>query len=99
MKRDMDLCREIMRQMADTRSLNERPKVHVEVKSDDEITYQLHIMRQAELIEAIDLTTKAGMAYMPQRLTWKGNEFLAAAHDDTVWNRAKARFLKAGGAL
>lgn len=39
------------------------------------------------------------MAYMPQRFTWRGNEFLDAARDDTVWNRAKARFADTAGAL
>ena len=99
MKRDMDLCREIMQQIADSPSLNERVEVAVEGRSDDEVTYQLHIMRQAELVEAIDCSSKEGMAYIPLRLTWKGNEFLDAARDDTVWNKAKGRFAKTAGAI
>ena len=99
MKRDLDLCREIMRQIADSPTLNAPVEVAVEGRSDDEITYQLHILRQADLIEAVDFTSGDGMAYKPLRLTWKGNEFLDAARDDTVWNRAKARFGKAAGAL
>ena len=99
MVRDMDLCREIMRQIADSRTLDAPVKVAVEGRSDDEITYQLHILRQAGLIEAIDLTTLGGMAHRPLRLTWDGNEFLDATRDDTIWNRAKAGFGKAGGAL
>jgi hypothetical protein len=98
-QRDMDLCREIMRQIAGSRSLHGPAEISVEGRSEDEITYQLHILRQAELIEAIDFSSLDGMAYKPIRLTWKGNEFLDAASDDTIWNRAKDRFGKAGGAL
>jgi hypothetical protein len=99
MKRDMDLCREIMRQIADSPILNAPVEVAVEARSDDEITYHLHILRQAELIEAVNMSSLDGMAYKPLRLTWKGSEFLDAARDDTVWNQAKARFGKAAGAL
>ena len=69
MKRDMDLCREILR--TDSGKLEHRApvKVAVEGRSDDEITYQLHILRQAELIEAIEAKYKGGMTYIPLRLT------------------------------
>jgi hypothetical protein len=88
-----------MRQIADNPMLDAPAKVVVEGRSNDEINYQLHILRQAGLIEAIDFSTLGGVAYRPLRLTWEGNEFLDAAHDDTIWNRAKDRFGKAGGAL
>jgi Hypothetical protein (DUF2513) len=99
MKRDLDLCREILRQIADSPSLNAPIEIAVERRSDDEITYQLHIMTQEGLIEAVKMTSLSGMAYKPFRLTWKGNEFLDAARDDKIWNRTKARFIEAGGAL
>jgi hypothetical protein len=73
--------------------------VGVEGRSDDEVTYQLHIMGQAELVELTKLTKMSGMACKPLRLTWKGNDFLDAALDDTVWNRAKGRFARTAGAL
>jgi hypothetical protein len=99
MKRDIDLCREILRQIADSPSVDAPVEVAAEGRSDDEITYQLHILRQAELIEAVNMSSFSGMAYKPLRLTWKGNEFLDAARDDTIWNRAKGRFVGAAGAL
>jgi Hypothetical protein (DUF2513) len=99
MKRDMDLCREIVRQIAESPVVDAPIKIAVEGRSDDEISYQLHILRQAGLIEAIDVSSADGMAYIPLRLTWNGNEFLDAARDDTVWNRAKARFSSVAGAL
>jgi hypothetical protein len=99
MQRDWDLCREILRQMAEFPSLNARMEIVVDGRSDEEITYQLHIMAQADLVELINMSTLDGMADQPLRLTWKGNEFLDAARDNTVWNRAKGRFAQTAGAL
>ena len=94
----MDLCREILRQIAD--SPKEVVEAAVEGRSDDEIAYQMHIMVQANLIEAVVAKNgRGGVVYRSMGLTWKGNEFLDAARDDTVWTKAKARFAKAGGAF
>ena len=30
------------------------------------------------------------------RLTWQGHDFLDAARDDTIWSKAKEKFLKPG---
>lgn len=62
MKRDMDLCRELTRQIADSPTLDKPVEVAVEGKSNDEVTYQLHILRQAGLIEAFDFSTLGGMS-------------------------------------
>jgi hypothetical protein len=99
MKRDMDLCRDLMRQIANSPTLDGPVEVAVEGRSNDEVSYHLHILRQAGLIEAIDFSSLSGMAYRPLRLTWEGNEFLDATRDETIWTRAKAGFGKAGGAL
>ena len=99
MKRDMDLCREILRQIAECPNLNAPVEVAVEGRSDDEITYQLHIMRRAGLIEAVDASSMDGIAYLDPRLTWKGNEFLDVTSDNTVLNKAKEKLAQAGGAF
>ncbi|MGO8839441.1 MAG: DUF2513 domain-containing protein [Limisphaerales bacterium] len=33
---------------------------------------------------------------MNVRLTWAGHDFLDAARNDTIWNKAKDEFLKPG---
>jgi Hypothetical protein (DUF2513) len=99
MKRDMDLCREIMRQIEAHTELNRPVKIEVEGRSAEDITYQLHQLQQARLIEAINVPNKSGLAYLPLRLTWQGHEFLDAARDDTIWRRGKERVLKAAGGL
>jgi hypothetical protein len=99
MKRDLDLCREILRQIGDSPNLNATVEVAVEGRSEDEITYQLHIMRQAGLIEAVDASSMDGTVYLDPRLTWKGNEFLDATSNNTVLNKAKEKLAQAGGAF
>jgi hypothetical protein len=61
--------------------------------------YHLHIMRQAKLIEAQDVSDTQGLDYIPLRLTWKGQEFMEAARNDTVWRKAKGRLIDAAGGL
>ena len=105
MERDMDLCREILRQVKAQTSLNAPVKIEVEGRSSDEITYQLYLMSQENLIEATiaRYKTGSGLTCLPERLTWKGHEFLKAFQDDTIWRRAKEwakeRALKGGGDL
>jgi hypothetical protein len=98
MKRDMDLCREILRQMAESPDPNSAP-VKIEDRALGEVNYHLHIMRHAELIEAIDVSDLQELNYIPLRLTWKGQEFIEAARNDTVWRKAKGRLIDAAGGL
>ena len=99
MKRDMDLCREILRQIEAHPELNRPVKIEVEGRAPEDITYQLHQLRQGGLIEAKDVSDLQGLAYKPLRLTWQGHEFLDAARDDTIWRRGKERVMKAAGGL
>jgi hypothetical protein len=34
---------------------------------------------------------------LPFRLTWEGHEFLAAARDESIWKKAKAKVTAAAG--
>lgn len=64
---------------------------NLESYTDEEISYHLKLLRQAELIEGRHL---ADGSWNIQALTWDGHDFLDKARDDTVWNKAKER---AGG--
>jgi Hypothetical protein (DUF2513) len=88
MKRDMDLCREILRQIAAHPDLNASVEIKVEGRSPDDISYQLYLLRDGGLIEGTGSDLQ-GLAYKPLRLTWKGSEFLAVAQDNTIWQQAK----------
>lgn len=84
---------------ADTNRLYE-----IEGYSEEEITYHARIMAQRELIEIgiIDVSSKnSGMKREYELgavggLTWEGHEFLAAARNDTAWNKAKDTAEKKG---
>ena len=71
-----DFCREILRQVKAQTSLNAPVKIEVEGRSSDEITYQLYLMSQENLIEATiaRYKTGSGLTCLPERLTWKGHE-------------------------
>ena len=50
------------------------------------------IMHEVGLIEAAPELHSTGRPphWSPSRLTWQGHEFLDAARDNTIWNRAMA---------
>ena len=101
MKRDIDLCREILRQIEEHPHSNSEVEIAVEGRTWQEVAYQIYLLDQARLIEAVESTSgdEPDLNYTPMRLTWWGHEFLDAARNDTVWNRAKSRFSKAAEAL
>jgi hypothetical protein len=100
MERDMDLCREILRQMAAHRDLNSRVEIKVEDRSPDEIAYNVYLLQDGGLSEALRVSDVQQVhAYLPLWLTWKGCEFYEATKDDTIWRRGKELAIKAGGGL
>ena len=46
------------------------------------------LLDEAGLIEAIDLSSRNGPAWLPQRLTWAGHEFIEASRDESRWHKA-----------
>ena len=69
--------------------------------SETQIGYHLEIMKEAGLIEAeiMYLRKKDGPIGIPKRLTWAGHEFLDAAREPGLWEKAKAQLLKVGGSV
>ena len=59
---------------------------------DDEfVSYQVKLLAEAGLVTAIDCSTRAGLCWKPRSLTWTGHEFLDAARNDTIWNKAMSK--------
>lgn len=100
MKRDMDLARDILFAIETAEG---DPLEWVEItlpdRSEVEITYHIMILKEAGLIEAVDVSTLSGSEWKAQRLTWKGHDFLDAARSNTLWERAKTETLKQTGGL
>jgi hypothetical protein len=94
MKRDMELCRELLLKVEELPFDGRFHDVAVEGRSDEEITYHIMLLDEAGLIEAEDLSTLSSICWKPKRLTYSGHEFLDGARSDTVWQKAKAWTLK-----
>jgi len=65
----------------------------------DKFAYHVSLLRDAGLLEARVHRTDVGR-FAPViifGLTWAGHEFLDAARDDTLWRRAKDKFIKPAG--
>ena len=91
MKRELELCREIMLQTEE----NLDPlgmAIHIEISgySEVEIGYNTYLLGDAGLLEVADgfRSMNAPWRYMPLNLTWEGHEFLDASRNESVWKKA-----------
>jgi len=97
MKRDMDLTRKILLAM-EQRSENDQDKpFEFEGHPDEEVCYHIKLLAEADFLDARDDSTHDGEAWTPLSLTWSGHEFLDAARDNTLWNKAKQQIVEKGG--
>jgi hypothetical protein len=90
MRFDYDLGRTLLQKIGDLPFDGRFHDVNVEGRSGEEISYHIMLLHQAGLIEAIDVSSNDGVCWRAKHLTYAGNEFLAAAESDTVWNKAKS---------
>ena len=68
--------------------------------SDIEVSYHIKLLDQAGFIEADDLRRMGedGFCWRAKQLTWKGHQFLIAARNEGVWERAKREINEKAGA-
>lgn len=98
MKRNWDSIRDILIKIEKL-----EPNNYLELKNFPEneynnISYQIEILDDANLIECNIHKTTAGRPYSfhVSRLTWYGHEFLDSIRSDTVWKKTKALFKEKG---
>ena len=100
MKRDVELIRKILLQIE---AKGEDPlrliQLDIPGHSESDVAYHVLLLRDAGLIEAQDLSTMGGFDMRPKRMTWEGHEFLEAAKNDTVWNKAQEIVKEKGNAI
>ena len=92
MKRDPDLERDIL--LAIEAYDGESRPGHADLSGleapDLQVKYQVVLLHEAGLIQAIDAATlKDRFAMMPIRLTMAGHEYLDTIRDEEVWRRTK----------
>jgi hypothetical protein len=111
MKRDLDLCREILRQTEESPE-SAGPTLNLDGRSPEEISYHVKLLAEAGLVEAGaadgkftyeepdgSIRTKGQKVYSVISLTWAGHEFIDAARDNTRWKAAKTKVLETTGGL
>jgi hypothetical protein len=57
------------------------------------------LLDQAGLVQMDLMTYDGGALRTPVGLTWAGHEFLDAARNNSVWNKAKSAIVEKGGAV
>ncbi len=80
-------------------SCNDPSGLHEEIDSggysQNEIFYHIKLLNDAGLLDAMDISEMGedGFRWWPGSLTWDGQEFLNAAKDDSIWKKAKEKFM------
>ena len=99
MKRDMNLIRKILFEIEKSPSFSGFIDLKIRDYTDEEISYHVLLLSEANLIVALDMSTYGNTDYKPVRLTWSGHEFLEAAKDDTRWKKAVDTVINKGGGV
>jgi hypothetical protein len=89
MRLDHDLVRTLLQRIGELPFDGRFHDINVDGCSGEEISYHVMLLKEAGLIDAIDVGSQDGVCWRPKHLTYAGNEFLSAAESDTVWNNAK----------
>ena len=98
MKRDIDLVRAILLSVEDGEDSNGHGfmRLNIPGRSREEVSYHVGLLYEAGLVDAANLSAFDGYEWRPERLTWRGREFLDSARDESVWERAKKESRKTG---
>jgi hypothetical protein len=93
MKRDIEMIRQILIDV----EAHDSSKPCLQV-SDYNTAYQVALMKDAGLVEAIIMPDGQGLpaAAALLRLTWTGHEFLDSSRDSTIWKMALDHVIKPG---
>ena len=99
MKRDMDLIREILLRVEQSKKPPSDIDLNIPEHDKFEISYHVGLLFKAGLVEAMDVSTTGGNAYLITGMTWDGHEFLDASRNDDVWTKTKEYIASQGGGM
>ena len=97
MKRDMDLYRQILREVESWSTTLMPKEVTIEGYTRDQIDHHAWLLADERLIEGEDAPLGGAAPvhrYWPKCLTSKGHDFLAAAQNETRWKWAKDKLVE-----
>ena len=106
MKRDMDLCRQILLKIEECEEtmIHDHHQLEADLQkenySQSQVGYHVKLLHQANLIEAIEASSHGSLDYfIPKSITWQGHEFLENARNEKLWEKAKSVARKKGVGL
>ena len=99
MKRDFDVIRRILAYMEDLTEVVQivgeycKPveEFGIDIKT---LAFHIHLLLDAKYIDATITPTTGRCIIVLRRITWAGCEFIEAAKNDGVWNKAKEALKK-----
>jgi hypothetical protein len=99
MKRDMTLIREIL--LAVEAHAHDGWPFNLEIEGFEpqDVSYHVKIMKEADLLDAVDASTQDGIDWQPRVLTWQGHDFLDAIRNETIWQKTKQLVAEKGGSV
>ena len=95
MRLNHDLVRGILRKIGNLAFDGSFHEIEMEGHTGEEVSYHVMQLADAGLIKAVDRSSMSGVCWRPKHLNYAGEEFLAAAESDTVWEGAKSMVLQA----
>ena len=104
MKRDWEAIRNILIAVEDM-GPNQYLTLHDFVDSEEfphaAIAYNAELLRSAGLVEGHNVSTLGPEQndFSITSLTWEGHELFDAIRTDTIWNKTKESFVKAGASM
>ncbi|HCZ17655.1 MAG TPA: hypothetical protein DHV85_24400, partial [Candidatus Accumulibacter sp.] len=101
MKRDLNLVRDILLWATEQDGAGIGQNPVLPDYSEETIAHHVHLMWEAGLVDAVEITTLdgPGPSAILLSVTWAGHDFIDAARDNTIWNKTKSkvRFPDLGG--
>jgi DNA-binding transcriptional ArsR family regulator len=100
MKRDMELIRTLLRMIESQPPGQTLRSPKVEGYDQGTVFSHLELLSDAGLIEAHFMKDRDMIgSVVVERLTWQGHEFISAASNESVWQKAKEKIAEFGGAM
>ena len=99
MKRDMELIRRILVAIEDHPESMGRVPLAFDGYTHQVVSYQVKLLHDQGLIEAVDLSSRGDLSWCATRLTWDGHDFIEAIRDDERWSKVKNWVSDAGKIL
>jgi hypothetical protein len=96
----MDLIRKILLKIETYEHGFAPPKIEIQGYTQEQIGYHAILLGEAGLAEIVESSCEESESpsAIILRLTWAGHEFLDAARENNIWNQAKDKISKVGGA-